>query len=135
MKLFKAKGVLLIRLFKNSINCILRREWNEMRNFKGEVRMKLNVNLGSFILSLFCIPIFFMAIFSTNVFRFFTKFIGIHPLNIVLSITVIAFFLGFIGLKDVSEWKSMARSIFTITFTMGLSVVLVSILFIGKLLG
>ena len=97
--------------------------------------MKLNVNLGSFILSLFCIPIFFMAIFSTNVFRFFTKFIGIHPLNIVLSITVIAFFLGFIGLKDVSEWKSMARSIFTITFTMGLSVVLVSILFIGKLLG
>lgn len=96
--------------------------------------MKININLWSFILSLFCIPIFFIALSSASFFSFFTKITDLHPLDIVLGITVIAFFLGVIGLKDVREWKAMARSIFTITFTTVFSVVLISLVFIGRLI-
>jgi hypothetical protein len=80
--------------------------------------MKVNINLSSFILSLFCIPAFFVSISSENFISVFTKNMGIHPLNIVLGITLISFLLGVIGLKDVRDWKAMARSIFTIVFTM-----------------
>ncbi|CAM3114093.1 hypothetical protein FITA111629_04415 [Filibacter tadaridae] len=97
--------------------------------------MKINLNLGSFILSLICIPVFFIALFPRDFLGVFTNNIGAYPLKIVLSITVITFFLGLLGLKDVREWKAMARSIFTITLTIGLSAVLIVIIFMGRLLG
>ena len=103
-------------------------------NFKGDVCLKNNINLWSFILSLICIPVFFIAISSANFISGFTKFTGTHPLNIVLGLTLIAFVLGVIGLKDVREWKAMARSIFTIIFTIGFSGVLIFILFFGSVL-
>lgn len=96
--------------------------------------MKININLWSFILSLFCIPVFFIAISSANFIKIFTQTLGTHPLNIVLGITLIAFVFGVIGLKDVREWKAMARSIFTIIFTLGFSGVLIFIIFFGNLL-
>lgn len=48
---------------------------------------------------------------------------------------MIIFFLGLIGLKDVSGWKAMARSVFTLIFTAGFSLVLISIIFVGRILG
>lgn len=102
--------------------------------FNDVICMKLTINIWSFILSLTCIPVCFIAISSENFIGVFTRIIGTHPLNIVLGITLIAFVLGLIGLKDVREWKAMARSMFTIIFTMGFSVVLVFILFFGSLL-
>ena len=85
--------------------------------------MKSNVNLWSFILSLCCIPAFFIAASSAS----FYEIIGIHPLDIVLGMTVSTFLLGLMGLKDVREWKAMARSIFTIIFTAVFSLVLLFI--------
>ncbi|MBE1554259.1 hypothetical protein [Sporosarcina limicola] len=105
-----------------------------MMNIKKKECMKININLFSFILSLFSIPIFFIAISSANFKSIFIKIIGPHPLNIVLGITLIAFFLGIIGLKDVREWKAMARSVFTIIFTLCFSGVLIVIIFVGFLL-
>lgn len=96
--------------------------------------MKININLFSFILSLFCIPAFFLAVSHANTTTGYSKIIGIHPLNIVLGMKLIAFVLGVLGLKDVKEWKAMARSIFTIIFTIGFSGVLIFIIFIGSLL-
>lgn len=96
--------------------------------------MKITINLCSFILSLFCISAFLIATSSANFISVFSKTIGTHPLHIVLGITLITFVLGVIGLKDVREWKAMARSVFTITFTIGFSGVLIFILFIGNLL-
>lgn len=93
----------------------------------------MNINLWSFILSLCCIPLFFIVSFAKFP-SFLTQIIGAHPLDIVLGITLIAFFLGVIGLKDVREWKAMARSVFTIIFTTCLLVLLVYIIFIGRLL-
>ena len=102
--------------------------------FDVEVNMKITINLLSFILSLSSIPLFFIALSSAIFITNFTHFLGTHPLNIVLGITIIAFFLGVLGLKDIREWKAMARSIFTIIFTMGFSGVLIFIIFFGRLL-
>jgi len=97
--------------------------------------MKITINLGSFILSLLCIPLFFIAATSATFLSLSTKIIGLYPLEIVLGITVITFLLGIIGLKDVREWKAMARSLFTITFTIVFSVLLIPIISIGRMLG
>ncbi|WP_318616610.1 hypothetical protein [Sporosarcina sp. YIM B06819] len=92
--------------------------------------MKNNLNVWSFIFSLCCIPAFFMATSSAS----FYEMTGIHPLDIVLGMSVSTLFLGLIGLKDVREWKAMARSVFTIIFTAGFSLVLTFIIFIGRML-
>ena len=103
--------------------------------FKGEVYLPNHMNVWSFILSLFCILVFFIVTSSANFITGFTRIIGIHPLNIVLVFTLIAFILGVIGLKDAREWKAMARSIFTIISTIAFSTILIVILFFGSLLG
>jgi len=94
-----------------------------------------NINVWSFILSLFYILVFFLVTSSANFITGFTKIIGTHPLNIVLVFMLIAFVLGMIGLKDAREWKAMARSIFTIISTIAFSAILIVILFFGSLLG
>ena len=96
--------------------------------------MKININLLSFILFLSSIPLFFIAQSSASFINFFTSFLKTHPLNIVLGITIIAFLLGVLGLKDVREWKAMARSIFTIIFSISFSGFLIFIIFFGSLL-
>ncbi|MEK4485641.1 hypothetical protein MHH81_08550 [Psychrobacillus sp. FSL H8-0484] len=96
--------------------------------------MKSNINLWSFILSLFCIPVFFIVKSSANFISGFSKNIGTHPLNIVLGFTLLTFVLGVIGLKDAKEWKARARSLFTIIFTIGFSGILIVIIFFGSLL-
>ena len=78
---------------------------------------------------MFCIPLFFIATFYVN-----DLIIGIHPLTIVLSITLITFVLGVVGLKDVNNWKALARSIVTICLTISFSVLLLFIIITGNLL-
>lgn len=68
-----------------------------MPNFKLEVRMKNSMSVWSFIFSLYCIPAFFMATSSST----FNEVMSIHPLDIILAMTIITFYLGLIGLKDV----------------------------------
>ena len=109
-----------VRLFNKGV---------EILGFEKEVRMKNNMNVWSFILSLCCIPVFFIAMSFPS----FHEITGIYPLDIILGMTVITFFLGLIGLKDVREWKAMARSVFTIIFNAGVSLVLLSIIFVGRL--
>jgi len=58
--------------------------------------MKININISSFVLSLFCIPVFFIAISSANIVNVFTGIIGVH-------------LLGVISLKDVRNWKEKTR--------------------------
>ncbi|QUW22458.1 hypothetical protein JSQ81_02405 [Sporosarcina sp. Marseille-Q4063] len=96
--------------------------------------MKININLWSFLIALFCIPLFFIATLSPSLIGAFSKIMGFHPLKIVLVITSIAFFLGLIGLKDVDGWKAGTRSLFTIVFSLIFSGVLIFIIFFGSLL-
>jgi len=95
---------------------------------------KITINSFSFILALICIPLFLIVTSSANFKSDFTEIVGTHPLNIILGIALIAFVLGVVGLKDIREWRSMARSVFTIIFTLCFSGVLIFIIFIGSLL-
>lgn len=88
-------------------------------------------NMASFLLSIVCVLLFFILSFSRPM-DFFIM--GIHPLQLVLFLTLLALILGVFGFRDVQGWKEMARSIITVFLSLALSVILVFVLFIGGLL-
>ncbi|MBP2242166.1 O-antigen ligase [Cytobacillus eiseniae] len=92
--------------------------------------MKQKINIGSFISSIVCILLFVIVSFSDLINN---SVLGVHPLNLVFSFTLITFLLGVVGLSGVQNWKGMARSITTIIVTVGLSVFLSFILFFGTI--
>ena len=88
-------------------------------------------NIWSFILSIICVVLFFIVSFS----GIFTNSIkGTHPLNLVLYITLITLVLGVLGLGGIQDRKGLARSVFTIFLTLGLSVFLTFVLFFVNLI-
>ena len=91
--------------------------------------MAINLNVSSFIVSVVCIPLFFIATFYVD-----EHILGMHPVTILLSMTFITFVLGVLGLKDVNNWKALARSIVTICFTMSFLALFIFILVVGNLL-
>lgn len=92
--------------------------------------MEKRINIGSFILSIACILLFFYVSFSGPIDYFV---LGIHPLNLVLYLALLTFFLGLIGFSGVRNGIVMARSIITIIITLGLAALLTFIIFFGNL--
>lgn len=92
--------------------------------------MQENVNFWSFISSLICIVLLLIISFSD--WNSNSK-IGVHPLTIVLIITVLTFLFGVIGFSGVKDWKGMARSITTVVVTLSLSILLGYVLLMGSL--
>ncbi len=86
--------------------------------------MKIKINLWSFILSFVCIALFFT-----------TTWLNMHPLTIVLGIAIINCVLGFIGLSEATNWKKLLRGFSTIIITLGLSGLIIFILFMGFMVG
>lgn len=97
--------------------------------------MKIKINLWSFIISCVCVALFFVAIAVQSVINFTTTWLNIHPLNIVLGITIINCVLGFIGLSEATNWKKLLRGFSTIIISLGLSGFIIFILFIGFMAG
>ncbi|PEM23273.1 hypothetical protein CN634_30985 [Bacillus pseudomycoides] len=64
-------------------------------------------------------------------FKFFTDSLHIHPLFILLVLTVGTFFAGMIGFSKVNNWVAMLRSIVTVLLTFSLSVFLTLTLIVG----
>lgn len=93
----------------------------------------MNNNLVSCLLSLCCILLFFITSSSDNFIHFFVSNFNFHPLYFVLLLTILAFFLALLGMKDVRNGFHMMRSIVTIILTLTLSGMICFILFIGKL--
>lgn len=93
--------------------------------------MNRKINFWSFILSLICIILFFLASLSSIVNN---SILGIHPLKVVLFITLITLVFGGIGFTGIHDWKSMLRSIATLIITIGLAVFLSFVIFFGSLL-
>jgi hypothetical protein len=93
--------------------------------------MKNKINIGSFILTIICILLFFIVSFSGSIDN---SIMGTHPLNLVLYITMITLILGILGFSGIQDWKGMARSITTIVLTLGLSAFLTFVIFFGNLL-
>ncbi|MFE8699569.1 hypothetical protein ACFYKX_02910 [Cytobacillus sp. FJAT-54145] len=91
------------------------------------------LNRWSFFLSFVCAAL--VIILSTNYFKQrILHWTGVHPLEIVfyLSLTVLLF--GVAGFSGVYNWKAAVRSIFTVGFSLLLSIFLAYILFVGNLM-
>lgn len=81
------------------------------------------INLWSFVSSFVCIGLFFLAIESQKIEDFMNNMFGIHPLLIVLIISLITFSFGFFGFSEVKNWKMLLISILTVILTLGLSTI------------
>ncbi|CUB41022.1 hypothetical protein [Bacillus cereus] len=94
--------------------------------------MKHNINLWSFICSLICIGLFRLYFeIPSEIFKFFTDSLHIHPLFILLVLTIGTFFAGIKGFSKVNNWIVMLRSIATVLLTLSLSVFLTLTLIVG----
>ncbi|QDP40264.1 hypothetical protein [Radiobacillus deserti] len=96
--------------------------------------MKTKINIGSFIASLVCIGLFFIATASSEIVHFFRTTIGFHPLNIVLTASLLTVLFGVLGFSGMNSWKALLRSIVTLCLSLGLSLLTIFILVIGSLL-
>ncbi len=99
---------------------------------KGALPMKKSLNFWSLIFSFVCILLFLLVSFSGMINY---SIMGIHPLHLVLYITLITLVLGVLGFSGVQDFKGMIRSITTIILTLALSAILTVILFFGHILG
>ncbi|EOP67695.1 MULTISPECIES: hypothetical protein [Bacillus] len=94
--------------------------------------MKHNINLWSFICSLICIGLFRLYFeIPSEIFKFFTDSLHIHPLFILLVLTIGTFFAGMIDFSKINNWVAMLRSIVTVLLTFSLSVFLTLTLIVG----
>ncbi|PFF41478.1 hypothetical protein [Bacillus cereus] len=94
--------------------------------------MKHNINLWSFICSLICISLFRLYFeIPSGIFKFFTDSLHIHPLFILLVLTIGTFFAGINGFSKMNNWVAMLRSIATVLITLLLSVFLTLTLIVG----
>ncbi|QAS54841.1 hypothetical protein [Halobacillus litoralis] len=93
--------------------------------------MQEKINFWSFIFSIICVVLFLTVSFS----GWFTNSIfGIHPLTIVLFVTLFTFLFGMLGFSGVRSCKGMARSVSTVVVTLILSAYLGFALLFGSLL-
>ncbi|WP_019155703.1 hypothetical protein [Robertmurraya massiliosenegalensis] len=95
--------------------------------------MGLFFNRWSFYLSFISIGFVFLAS-SNSMKERIIKWFGIHPLQILFYFTILVLVFGIIGFSAVNNWSSALRSIFTVGFTLVLTVFLAYIIYVGQLL-
>ncbi|WP_264448982.1 hypothetical protein ACSLGG_12155 [Bacillus mycoides] len=94
--------------------------------------MKHTINLCSFICSLICVGLFRLYFkIPHDLFKFFTDSLHIHPLFILLVLTIGTFFAGIKGFSKMNNWIAMLRSATTVLLTLSLSVFLTLTLIVG----
>lgn len=88
-----------------------------------------NINLWSFIISVICICLLVVTTFLPihNIF-------GVHPLKVLLVVTLMDLCLGAIGFAGIRNWKAMLRSAITLITTLGLLIILSYVILVGSLL-
>lgn len=67
---------------------------------RGAYRVGKKINILSFFLSLICLLLF---LFFQNIFG--NALLGIHPLNIILTLTLFTFLIGVFGFSGIQDWK------------------------------
>ncbi|KMK95035.1 hypothetical protein ABER02_13680 [Rossellomorea marisflavi] len=96
--------------------------------------MNQTLNNASFIATLICISLFFLATSSSMI--TFTEYkLHIHPLSIVLVLTLLSFLAGFAGLSRVDNGRTYAKSMTTILLSAILMLITGCILVMGSLFG
>lgn len=89
-------------------------------------------NRWSFYFSFICMALCLFFSFKSIKDRFL-MWVGIHPLDFLLYFTIIVLLAGMIGFLGINNWKSAIRSIFTVGFSLVLTVFLAYIKFVGHL--
>lgn len=93
--------------------------------------MKRHINLWSFIFAFVCLGLFFLAISTREIIDIMMNLLHLHPLHIVLILSLITCLLGVIGFAGITNWWTMLRSITTVVLSLGLSVVILIIVICG----
>lgn len=95
--------------------------------------MKIKINLWAFIFSFVCLLLFFIAVASSEIINFIINLVHIHPLNIVLGLSLVTLLFGLIGFSGATNWKLLLRSISTVVITFGLSAIIICIVVMANL--
>jgi hypothetical protein len=96
-----------------------------------EDKMGKHLNFYSFFLSFAGLILFYLTRF-TGIFKYIRM--GIHPLILVFILTMVGFILGVFGFLSIRDWKSYLLGLLSLIISFSLLVLILSILFMGKLL-
>jgi hypothetical protein len=91
-------------------------------------------NLWSFVLCLLCLVLTGCFASSAQLTELAISLTGVHPLSIVLCLSVAAFLLGMVGFGYVNNWLTAVSSWVTVTLAVVLSIFLMFVGMVGKLL-
>lgn len=95
--------------------------------------MQKSIHSSAFLLSIVCVGLFLFATTSETFLNISKKHFHIHPLTIVLILTITCFFLNIIGMKEIKNLPSLVKSLISIILTLVLSIVISFILVVGNL--
>ncbi|WP_346935664.1 hypothetical protein [Clostridium sp.] len=97
--------------------------------------MRLRLNFYSFILSLICIMLFFLSASSNSVINFTMDLLHVHPLFIVMILSIVTLILGLLGLSAATNWMRLFRGLLTIVITIIMTGFILFILTASRLVG
>jgi len=95
--------------------------------------MKVKLNFYSFILSLICIVLFFLATSSSIIVNFTINLLQVHPLFIVMLLCIVTLILGLIGLSAATSQVLLIRGLLTVIINIILLGSITYILVLGNL--
>jgi hypothetical protein len=93
--------------------------------------MGKHLNFYSFFLCFVGLILFYLTRF-TGIFKYIRM--GVQPLILIFILSTISFVLGFFGILSIRDWKSYLLGLLSLIISFSLSVLILSILLIGKLL-
>ncbi|WP_346931344.1 hypothetical protein [Clostridium sp.] len=79
--------------------------------------MKSKLNFYSFILSLICIMLFFLSTSSNKVINFTMDLLHVHPLFIVMILSIVTLILGLLGLSTATNLMLLFRGLFSVVIS------------------
>jgi hypothetical protein len=94
--------------------------------------MSIKMNLWSFVASLLCLVMFFIAGLG-HITPMLIKATGVNPWYIVLFGSAITLIFGFVGFGGRQHFNSRIRSVLTTVITLGLSVFSIAVIVMGNL--
>jgi len=95
--------------------------------------MKIKLNFYSFILSLICIMLFFLSASSNSVINFTMDLLHVHPLFVVMILSIVTLILGLLGLSAATNWMRLFMGLFTVVITIIMTGFIIFILTVSSL--
>ncbi|GAA0765231.1 hypothetical protein GCM10008908_01450 [Clostridium subterminale] len=97
--------------------------------------MKSKLNFYSFILSLICIMLFFLSISSNKVINFTMDLLHVHPIFIVMILSIVTLIIGILGLSTSNNLILLFRGLFSVVISIIMTGFIFFILTVSILVG